>query len=300
MFQTVLTNLIPMGIMMAIGLIARKTRLINDEISGGMSKILVNITLPAMLIMGMQREFSAQLLGSGLMVLGLTATQILLFCGFGFLVARLLKFPKEKRGAFGSAVAFGNVGFMGIPIIVAILGYEALFYAAIAQIPFNLLLFSLGTGIMSKSEVKTKFRPNTAFIAAFVGLGIFLTGWQIPDPISITLQHLGNMTTPLSMLIMGAMIAKQPPKKLVGDKTVLVLAMIKLIAVPTITWLALRHFISDPLALGTLIVLGAMPTAVMVVICAKENAPAVEYASKAVFVTTVLSLLTLPLVSLIL
>lgn len=300
MFQTVLTNLIPMGIMLAIGLIARKTRLINDEISGGMSKILVNITLPAMLIMGMQRDFSVQLLGNGLMTLGLMAVQILLFCGFGILLARLIKLPRKNIGAFGSALAFGNVGFMGIPIIVAILGYEALFYASLAQIPFNLLLFSLGTGIMSKDETRAKFRPNGAFIAALAGLGIFLAQWQIPEPVAITLQHLGNMTTPLSMLIMGAMIGKQPLKELVGDKTILVLAIIKLIVVPVATWFILRHFISDGLVLGTLIILGAMPTAVMVAICAKENASSAQYAVDAVLVTTVLSLITLPLVSLIL
>ena len=301
MFQTVLTNLIPMGIIMAIGVIARKLRLINDEISSGMTKVLINITLPSMLIMGMQREFSTELLGGGLMVMTLFALQILLSCGLGLLVAKLLKLPKDRRGAFGASLAFGNVGFMGIPMIVAIFGDESLFYVAMVQLPFTLLLFSLGTGIMAqKGAVKSKFRPTTPFVAVLLGFVLFVAQLEIPDTIATTLNHLGGMTTPLSMLIIGAMIAKQKPKQLVGDKTVLVLAMLKLVALPVITWLALVMFLQDTLALGVLVILGALPTAVMVVICAKENAEASEYASKAVFVTTVLCLAALPLVSLIL
>jgi len=289
-----------MGIIMAIGIFARKLGIISDDVSAGMSKILVNITLPAMLIMGMQREFTAELLSGGLMVLGLVAAQILVFCGLGLLACILLKLPRGRRGAFASSIAFGNVGFMGIPIIVAVFGYDALFYAAIAQIPFNLLLFSLGIGLMAKDVKRAKFRPNMAFFAALLGLAIFLIRWQIPQPIGITLHHLGGMTTPLSMLIMGAMIGKQRVKELVSDKTVLFLAMLKLIALPALTWLILRSFIADVLALGVIVTLSAMPTAVMVVICAKDNPQASEYASKAVFVTTALCLFTLPLVGLIL
>ena len=315
MFAVVLTNLLPIGLLIAVGVVVRKIGLVNDQISGALSKILINVTLPATLIMGMQREFSAELMADGLLVFAIVLCKQLLFFGLGMALSRLFKIPKGRRGVFTAAIAFGNVTFLGIPVIMAIFGEYALFYLAMGQIAFHLTLYSLGVWYISKDgeyrsriegrmEEKQKkrrpFRINLAFGASLTGFVLFVLGIRITGPIAASLGHLGNMTTPLAMLVMGGLLTKGSPKDFLADKSLAFLALLKMILLPTLSFLVLRNFVQDSLILGVLVYFRAMPTGVLVAVAAEEFGADSAYAARIAFVTTLLSLVTLPLLSLLL
>jgi predicted permease len=210
---------------------------------------------------------------------------------------RLLRSPLSDRGLYRFMVVFGNVGFMGFPVIQSIFGTGAVFYVTLFNIAFSVLCFSVG--IIMLSDKGTKFNPklliNPTMVVSLLTVLIFYTKLPVPVILKDTVTLVGRMTTPSAMLIIGSTLACISIKEVFSEYRIYMMTFVKLLVVPVLAWLLLRLFVTDRLMLGVLVALSAMPTATNATMLSMEYDGNEQLASKGVFLTTLFSVITLPL-----
>lgn len=298
-----LQQMIVLFILMVIGYYCRRTNMFNPETSNKLSAIVVNIANPALILSGSINRTEAVKVSDLTMTLGIA---VLLFVGLilaAFVLVPVLRVPKKDKGVYKTMTIFSNIGFMGFPIINAIYGSDALLYASIFLIPYNLLIYTYGIAVMSGSEQKTGFQwkyvVNIGVISCIISLIIAIFHIQFPAFVGSTVESLSNLTAPLSMMVIGASMAEIKLIELFTDVRMLIFSGIKLLAIPVLSMLILRIFISDPLILGVCMVVLSTPVGSMTAMLAQQYGGDYEMASKGVALTTLLSVVTMPLVSLL-
>jgi predicted permease len=296
--QLVFSSIGILFVLIAIGFFAFHMGGVKREWIPALSSIVLNITLPCLILMSMQVPLSADRMNDMIAVFLIQAVIYVVSCCIAVIAPYLLCIPRETCGVHRYMVLFSNLGFMGYPICAALYGPESAFYVTLVNIPFGLLAFSLGVYLIKKGSGTVSLRNmlNPGLIASVVGLCFFLTGIVIPYPISSSLDMLGSATSPLAMLAIGAMIASMPASATFRDTRMYVISAIRLLVIPCIAFFILRPFISDPLLLGIPVLLSAMPVAANTVFMAQEYGGDVEVASKGVFLSTILSLITVPII----
>lgn len=303
MFKTILENLPPLFLLMAAGYVLGKTKIINAGVSAGLSSILLGIALPSTIIMSMQREFSYGLLLDGAKAFIFSLLLPFIMAGAGLMLCRLIKIPSERKGVCAFALAFGNISFMGFPIIEAIYGQEALFFVSAANVAFYLLTPTLGAYVLNPGIMKERGRRklpfNAPLVSALLGLALFLFRIRLPGFAGTALSMAGGMTTPLSMLIVGAILAQNSIKSVFGNFRIYIIAAVKLLAAPLLLLAAFRLFAIGTVVSGVLVYLSAMPSAALTVVYSEKSGADSAFASNIVFISTLLSLLTLPVISLL-
>lgn len=306
MFITVLGSLTSLCVCIAVGFLCRKIKIINDEVNAGLTNILVKVTLPCTVLTSLRRPFSKDLLVEGCIVLAVSFC-IFLFGGLvALLLAKLLHAKPDEKNIWIFSLIFANVGYMGFPVTQAVFGENSLFYTSMANISFNLLAFTLGIELFrKKGKEKAQLKAvliNPAIIATAVGIVFFVTSawFLVPDPVCDGIAMLGGMTSPLSMLVVGGILAKGDIRQVFKGYKMYVLIFVRLLALPVLSFFVLRPFIKNPMMLGVLVLLVAMPIASLTAIYAEQYKGNSILASKLVFVSTLLCIFTLPFVSLLL
>jgi len=313
-FQIVLSNLVSLCLLMLVGYILRKARVITDEVNTGLSAILLKVALPCTIMMSMQREFSMDMLRDGLLVFAVALAMHFITVGIGIVLTKLCRVQMNQRGIWLFALSFANVAYMGYPVIKAIYGDGALFYVAMNNVSFNLLFPTLGYAIIvygmpkaDKSAEKAKLSAvikrlamNEALVATLIGLVMFVTSFRLPDMVGNALTMAGSLTTPISMMIIGGLLAKNDFRLVFGDAKIYSLAAMRLVLLPIAVLFILKPFVQNTMMLGVMTYLVAMPAGAVLGIVSVQKGADGFTASKIVFMTTVLSLLTIPLVSLLL
>ena len=293
-----MTQMAVLFIVMAIGYVAYKFKILTNESNKLISKLVINIAMPCTILNSI---LSGETTATGRDAAVFMLMAVILFALF-FLVSaplpQLLRTDKGDRGLFRFMVVFGNVGFMGFPIIQSIFGTGAVFYVTIFNIVFSVLCFSVG--IIMVSGKSDNFNPllfiNPTMVASVLTVILFYTKLPIPPVLSQAVNLVGQLTTPSAMLVIGSTLAVIPLKEVFSELRIYPLAVVKLLVIPVLSWLVLRLFIADPLILGILIVLSAMPTASNATMLSMEYGGNEELASKGIFLTTLLSVATLPLI----
>jgi len=305
LFITFSNSLISLALCIAVGFFCRRRKLFNDAHTAGMLELLVKVAMPCAVFMSLMRPFTTALLLESIAAFFITGGFFLLGGLMAIGVARLMKASREERQGWRFGLTFGNVGFMGIPVITAVFGYEGLFYVAMALASFNLLTFTMGIKIFD-TEGTTKTSPiqviiqNPALAGTIIGFIFFLTGLRLPTPIEDGVALIANLNSPLSMILIGSLLAKQSIKDTFTDIRVLPPNAIKLIVVPLLSLLVLRWFIPNPIMLGTIVTLMAMPPAANTAIFAEKYGGESVAATRLVVVGTLLCVITVPLISLLL
>ncbi|MCL2415742.1 MAG: AEC family transporter [Defluviitaleaceae bacterium] len=285
--------------------------IINDTVSAGLSGLLVNFALPSLIIMAMQMEFTPELLREGGLIFGIFVILHIILAALGILFCKILKIPRCRRGIILFCLTFGNVAFMGMPVIGSIYNDLGLFYTSMVNVVFCLLAPTMGLRqiksgkIKEKEEIKgnkRKFKPNIAFLASILGMILFLSSVRLPIFLSNALTYTANLTTPLSMIMIGGLLAKNSIKsiKSLFDRGVIILSFIKLLVIPLVCLVIFRIFIDSEIVTGVMVYLIAMPAPALAAIFAEQHKTEPQYASGVVAVTTALSLITIPVISLFL
>ncbi|MCL2421478.1 MAG: AEC family transporter [Defluviitaleaceae bacterium] len=306
MFISFVSSLTTLAVCIIAGYISRKAKILSDELNIGMSSVLVKVTLPCMVFVSMMRPFSRTLLMESLATLFITAAVYLsgFFIGMG--LARLMGASDDEKRVWQFALVFANVGYMGFPIIQAVYGYEGLIYTTMANVTFNILAFSLGVYLFRKDtsgQVKANLKAiafNPALIATYIGFLFFVTGWRLPEVVQDGVSLVGNMTVPLSMILVGSILAKSRLLTLVNDPRVLPVIFVRLLVIPLAAFFILRIFVHNQVMLGVIVILAAMPVAALTVIFAEQYRGNTVVASKLVAFSSILCLLSIPLISLLL
>lgn len=296
-FFAVLLSILTLFVIMGIGYLLRKRGVLDSNRVHVISHVLVNIALPALTIMSMQMP-------NTLDAVGMVDHTLLVACAYyglafvaSLVICRFIPSTGPETGVFRFMLVFPNVGFMGIPVAAVVFGSSSLFYVILFNIPFNLLAFTMGIWLLAqgqskKPDLKILLTPGLA--ASFLGLILFFAGFHIPWPVDTVLDWIGKTTTPLAMLVVGALLATLPTARLAGDWRVWVISAFRLVVFPVIAYVALAPFITDKLLLGTTVLLIAMPIAAYAVLLSEEYHVDATLASQGVFLSTVMSLVTIP------
>lgn len=302
----VANQIILFAIMMGIGFAAGKFRVISKEGLGTLAGILVNILLPSMFFSTAAggnmkiEEFST----AGIIAVGFAINYALLILT-GHFFGRLMGLRGKQANVFIMLNTFGNSGFMGMPLILSIFtGTVARVCMSVNSIFDTVLLWTLGVYLAGrhqgdynrKTALKNIVNPNTVALALAFLVLIFKI--KLPDILMNTISGLGNTSQFFSMLFIGASLSYVSAKSLIKNRSIYALPLLKMIALPVLVYIVTGLFLPQiPRTVLTLVV--ALPCMNTVAVVAKTYGSDDEYATQAIFVTTIFSLATIPLVSLI-
>ncbi|ABR46936.1 Auxin Efflux Carrier [Alkaliphilus metalliredigens QYMF] len=294
-------------ILMAVGYGAKRYNILNNQLGKGISNLILNVTLPALIIKSMQFEFSSELLRMSMQIMLISLLSYGIAIGISYAATKMMKSDGTQRDVFQCILIFSNVGYMGYPVVNAIFGEMGVFYTALFNLPFNFLMLTLGVALLRRSgtghQKKTDIKAilsNPAIIAVGLGFILFLSPWTLPYVIYGALDGLGETTTPLAMLVIGSLLADIPIKEMFNEKKLLTVSFFRLVLTPAVVMLVLHLFGVEGILLGVPVVIMAMPAAANIPVFATIYESDYYLASKGVLVTTLLSLLTIPLLTLML
>lgn len=299
-----LEQMVVLFLLMGIGFYCYKKGMITDESSKKLSAIVVNIANPAMVLTGCMGD--SKIKGQELLQVAFIIVLIyVVLLGLARVVPHILRVPEKSVGTYGAMTVFSNIGFMGFPVISALYGREALLYASLFTIPYNVLIYTYGVSAMATDERAKKGTfslsrvLNAGVIACIITIIVYLLQLPVPAFVETTVTHLSNLTAPLSMMVIGASLATINLKKLFMDAKLLMFSAIKLIIIPIIGVLIIRRFVANDIICGVCMVMLATPVGSMTAMLAQQYDGDYEMASKGVALTTVLSVATMPFVAML-
>lgn len=248
-----------------------------------------------------------------------------------FLIPRILRVPNHYHYSYQMLTVFGNVGFIGIPLASAVLGTYSLIFVSIYNLIFNILIYTFGISLLQRAAArqmhavpedkkitqedqaeKTEISDdgvtssrwkkliNAGTVSAAATIIVYLADFPMPVIVSSTLTYMGQATTLLSMLVLGIAVARMSPKDIFSNPRLYGFVLLRQILVPIGCVLLFRPFISNTLVLNTLALMLAVPAGNMPLMLSKQLHVEADTISQGIILTTILSLVTIPVVSLVL
>lgn len=295
---TAFNQIMIMFLIILIGIFCYRINLIDKITNKKLSDVVLLLVNPIVIIISYQREFKDTLLTGLLVSLILAVVTHIFGIVIGYVIIRGNK-HKADLAIERFAVVYSNCGFIGIPMAGGLFGSEGVFYITAYMTIFNLLVWTHGVILMTgKANVRsiTKALLSPSVVATMIGFLLFVTRIILPDVFKETLTYIGDMNTPLAMLVAGITIAQTDLKKLFLKFRIYYISFLKLLFVPVAMLLLFRLFKLPEVVLLTSVLAAACPTAATVNLFALRYEKNYLYASEIFAVSTVLSLLTIPAV----
>lgn len=331
--------------MMAVGYWCYYKKWITDETSGQLSKLVVNVFNPVLVVNGVLGQQSGQMSGSiGWNLVFIVAYFVILLV-LGFAMPYIVRADAAYKNIYRLMTIFSNVGFMGIPVIRSIFGNGAMIYVAFYILAYNIMLYTCGMYLARKAGEDYRNRPfsylqavaangenngkntdnndlnrktvqeassngmissflrqmiNPGVIAAIIAVIIFATGVSMPEPVCTFCDYMGNTTIPLSMLLIGVSMAQGNIKEAFSDIRVYVFVILRMIVLPIGMIFVLKQvvaaYVIDPVVFGIFIIELGMPVGSIIALMTKEKGGDVAYCTKGVVLSTLASIVTIPII----
>ena len=301
-----LTSLAMIFVMIIPGLFLGRKNIVTEDQTAGLTTVVVNLTWPCLIIDSMQMPFSFEILKNSGFVTVIMLVIFVISYLISLLIVKFVKMDKSHRHLFTFMIMFANTGFMGIPIINAVYGEEATFYAAIYEMVANILIFTVGIMLIQMAADKNlRMHPRElltpGLIAVIIGFLLFVLGITLPGFLGKSVYILGAATTPITMVAIGTMIGRMKVKDIFSSGTIYLMSFITLIIIPAITYLLLFVIMGESSLLAKVLVIDfAMPAAMCSAIFSRQYGADYEFASKGVMISTMLSMVTIPLFTILL
>lgn len=288
-----------MFLYMFTGVIAAKTGIIKKEARPTLISLLLNVTVPCMVFNSFQQNVTAEQLKNAVWALVISTG----CCLGGWLIGHLLwrKRAAARRPILEFSALLSNQGYAGMPVVSLVFGPEGVFYTSFILIPVRIFIWTIGISLFQKGEKRAWWKTllmTPSLIAVFVGLLFLLSPLRLPDVASTAVSNLGAITGPLSMIIIGSSLAEAHPRDIL-DREVAEVCFVRLLLLPVLTMIVLRALGVSELLWQVETVLMAMPAATNCAIFAERYGQDRIFGAKCVFMSTALSLFTVPLVALL-
>lgn len=292
-------------VIVIVGYVAGKLGYLGGDFDRQLSRLVINITCPALILSSsMTGELPDRRFILPLLLISIVTYIIL--TGAAFLLPRYMTKRKEDRGAIGFALMFGNVGFMGYPVVASIFGHEAVFYAAVLNVVNTFTVFTIGTILITGSSniegkrFEKKVLYSTPMLAAYLTMLIVaLEINNIPGFICQSLTMLGNITVPAALLIIGSSMSQLPIRSLLGNTTVYLTTALRLVLLPLAVYYltSLMGFSQLVVNINTVVI--AMPVATYGTILCLKYGKDTTLMAEVTFITTLLSMISIPLLTML-
>ena len=296
--SALLTKMVIFVVLMVIGYIGARTKLLNGEFTKAASKLTMNVFMTASILNSVIAN-PPQLSGGEL-------ARVMLACfvsvGFGYLlsalIVRLLPFQRERKPLMELLISVTNTMFIGVPVAEPIFGSQAVFYIAMSCIPFNVFLYTYGVWRMNQSGERVKLNwkdmVSVPLIATMAALLIFVLNIPMPGVVKELCSTLSAATMPMSMLVIGSSLGGVSLLDAFKEKSLYFASLMRLVLVPLLTLPVLKLITTDPVLLGAMVIIAGCPSAVMVTVLAIQYGRDAEYTSKGILLETFLSMVTMP------
>ncbi len=289
-----------MVVTVLLGLLLRKKRIIDERTQGSLSDILLRAVLPFTIIASSQHEYSMDTVKSIIAVAGAAILYYLCTIVFLRIVIFKTKVEQHEKVVLLNTAVFANTGFVGFPLMLSLFGNKGLLLASIYNLMYNLFFYTYGATLYSnrKGEIK-QILFNPVSIASIGAIALFIVPWRMPAFVLDTINIVGNMTVPLSMIILGSTLATIDVKKLFTDVKSYIITALRLIVFPLLMMVAIvivRKFVwVSPETAITLVLMTALPCGTMNVIYAEKYNCAPKFAARTVVMSLFLMSITLPI-----
>lgn len=308
--MAIVTTMCKLLFAMVIGFYLFKKNILTREVNAKLSSFIVQITCPCIIL----NSISTVSHDDPGMILKLFLAGVVMYAVFPLLArvfTKIMRIPAHLRGTYMCMFIFSNNSFMGYPVVQALYGDSAIFYITIFNMPFNILFFSLAlhyfkkdAAIESGTYTKEKLNPrdfiNNGIIASVAALIIYFANIPMPEIFYSCVGFVGNITTPLSMIIIGASMAAASFKEIKTEKGIWAMLPIRLGLLPLIVWLFMHLVTKDPALINICTIGAGMPVASLVAMGSAPYPRQNKAASIGVAVSTLCSLVTIPVMAVLL
>ena len=286
-----------------IGYGANKVKWLPIESTRPLSMLLVNISSPCLVLYSMsQQELNASTIVSVSQVAAMMLIALLTATAMSLFIVKVMHVPASDRGVYRALLVLTNNGFMGFPLALAVFGEKGLFLMIIANSISTIYYYSVGvillvSGREERLDLKTALKSiiSIPVVSSLIGFLIFIFGIPIPELLANFLNTVGVMTIPLSMLVIGIQLAESKTREVLSNKHLYSTILLKLILFPAILFGIYMWFPITAFVLCIIVFSTAMPSAAVIPVLAEIYDENTKLAAQAVFITTMFSLITIPI-----
>lgn len=296
--EIVLQQMMIIFILILTGYAACRKKIIPEEVSKGISALVVNICNPAILI---RSVFSVDdTVTNDKILLAVLAGAVLygVLMAASWILPRCLKVEEKWKNHYAMMCLFGNTGFIGIPLTAAVLGDQAVIYVAVVNTYFNLIFYTYGIRLADGENSHFSWRNflNIGNLSIVVTLILFLLRPTLPEVFTSSINYMADTTTFLAMVVIGISLAGSNLKEIFTEAKLYLFIILRFLAVPVAIGMLLKLFVHDENIYGVMVLMAAVPVANLPLMRVEETGGDGQMLSKGIILSTLLSLLTIPLV----
>ena len=294
---TVFFQMLALLLMIGIGYLVTKTGMMDEHTNHQMSKMIVNVFNPLLVLSGAANAVGAVPLDTMGTVGLIAAGMFLVFILVGMLFSPLFDKDSGQRKIFQMMFVFSNLGFIGIPVVTSILGAEYVVYVTEFMLVYTIVFYTYGIALMdgkfSLASLKGMVNPGT--VSGLAALAVIVFGIQIPDFIKTAITYMGNVTSPMALVAVGYTLAHADWRKIFGQGRLYVFAAVTLLALPLLMLPVLRLVTDDRALVPVCMIMFGMPIGNMPLILGNQKGIDGSTCSAAIILTTVLCVFTVPI-----
>lgn len=284
-------------IVIATGYGITKAGVFSAKTRADLTDIVIYVVMPCTIFSAFHKGITLDVLMECLVVLiASCGLQVLAFILNKILYIRVLK---ERRVVLQYATIVNNAAFMGLPVIESVFGPVGLLYGSIMLIPMRIVMWTTGLTLFTKMDKKESLKviaTHPCIWAVFLGIGYIFAPFELPPFLSGAIKLVGDLVTVLPMLIVGSILHGVKLKEVL-TKECFYYSFFRLAVIPAIMFGALMLLHASPLVIGVVVLSSAMPAALTTAILAEKYGQDSAFASKVVFVSTIISMMTLPIIT---
>lgn len=296
-----ISSMLALLIVTVLGYIAARLGYLNNQVRPPLTKLLLNITLPCMIIDSvgdMDSDVGGSLIAWSF---GLGAASFFVMLVGGLIAVAVLRPAKPERHIYVYMSVFTNIGFIGIAVVSSVFGGGAAFIGSIFCAVVNLFFYSIGIAILCADGaghpgIDWKQMVNMPMAASIVAVVLFFSGVPVPGAIEQALDLTGGVTAPVAMMLVGLSIANSNVREMVGDWRMYGFIVLRFLLLPIGAYALFRLANPDPLVLGVFVVELAMPVGSLAAALASAYGQDPKLPARGTILSTVTSFATIPLI----
>ncbi len=296
LFVTVFFQMLALLLLIGAGWIIAKKGMMDEHTNGQMSGLLANVFNPLLIVSSAANSVglisTADMKTVGLIAAGMFAVFIVL----GMVLSPFFEHDRDQRKLFQLMFVFSNLGFVGIPVVTSVAGPEYVVYVTEFILIYTILLYTYGVGLLcgklSLSSLKEMLNPGT--VCSVAALGIIIWGIQLPDFLKAAVTCLGNVTSPMALIVIGFTLAHADLRRVFGQPRLYVFALLKLLVLPLLLLPFLRMAARELPLISVCMVMFGMPVGNVPMMLGMQKGMDVSTGSAAIILTTVFCVLTIP------
>ena len=290
-------------VLMLVGYIGSRRGMLGPDFARSASKLTLNVFMSATILYSVVNN--PPVMDGGELAWSLLVAFLVLALGYvvSALITRMLPLSKERAPIFELLVSVMNPMFIGVPVAELLLGSQGVFYIALQNAFFNLLLFTYGVWRLKagdRGRLRLGDIVTVPLIVTVLGVVIFALRLPCPAFLKDMLAVVSPATMPMSMVVIGASLGRVRLIDAFTEKSLYLVSALRLLLMPLLTWLLFLVLPADPILRGAMLIVSACPSGIIVSILCIQHGKDYEYSSKGILLDTALSMLTIPLMAAVL